>query len=596
MKLSKLTLGAVGTVAALVLTASPGVQAAPISLGTGPQSVGELADRLLPGPPKPATSKPAATNVEKRKDQPGVLSTVLSPLVGQSSTAAAAASNGKAAPGAPLSRKTLVLYDSTGSWAWLGEAYAVVAANLVSHGSAYVMHPVSSYAAGEMAGYTGVIYIGSTYDEPLPTAFLDDVLAGSRPVLWMAHNIWQLSARAANFTAQYGWNWSGFDFGEATEVTYKGVALNRDELTVASGLMVTQISDATKAAPLAVANGSAAGPINWATRSGNLTYIGEIPFSYVGHGDRYLAAADLISDIANPAGPDRKRALVRIEDVGPDADPAELRAVADYLYAQKVPFTVAVYPQFENPLGAENGGVPESYSLASRPQVITALRYMQNRGGTLLMHGYTHQFGKIKNPYDGMSANDFEFYRAHIDPNDSVIYDGPVPGDSAAWMQGRINSSRTGFMLAGFAAPTIFEPPHYAASAVDYQVIQNNFGKRYDRGLYFGGYCPNGACGTGIPQYDRIFGQYFPYLVRDIYGSVVAPEGVGNVEPEPFNHHPARLPADLIDTARSMKVVKDGVASFFYHPYLGTSYLQQTVSGIKALGYQFVPVNTVMAG
>ena len=30
----------------------------------------------------------------------------------------------------------------------------------------------------------------------------------------------------------------------------------------------------------------------WAIRSGNLTYLGEIPFSYVGHGDRYLAAAD----------------------------------------------------------------------------------------------------------------------------------------------------------------------------------------------------------------------------------------------------------------------------------------------------------------
>jgi hypothetical protein len=71
---------------------------------------------------------------------------------------------------------------------------------------------------------------------------------------------------------------------------------------------------------------------------------------------------------------------------------------------------------------------------------------------------------------------------------------------------------------------------------------------------------------------------------------------VGNVEPEPFNNHPARLPADLIKTAQQLKVVDDGVASFFYHPYLGTGFLRDTVNGLKNAGYTFVSVGTVMAG
>jgi uncharacterized protein YdaL len=562
------------------------------------ENLGELVDSVLPAPPAPpAKPSTTSTRIAKRTSQPGVISSVLGTL-GLSSTAQAAATgtNGGGAPGAKSSQKTLILYDSTGPWAWLGEAYAVQAGNLASHGSAYVMHPVAAYTAGEMSAYTGVIYVGSTYDEPIPVAFLDDVLAGSKPVLWMAHNIWQLTARAPSFQATYGWNWVQYDFGAATTVRYENTDLGRDPLATPSGLMITAITNPAIASAPAIATGSAAGPINWATKAKNLTYIGEIPFSYVDHGDRYLAAADLISHVSNPAMADRKRALVRIEDVGPDADPAELRAVADYLYAQKVPFTIAVYPRFENPLGAENNGVPEAANLAQKPQVVNALRYMTQRGGTILMHGYTHQFGKAINPYDGRSGNDFEFYTAHVDANNSVIYDGPVPGDSASWAQGRLNSASTAFALAGFAKPAIFEPPHYAASAVDYQVIQQNFGKRYDRGLYFGGYCPNGACGTGTPQYDKIYGQYFPYLVRDIYGSVVAPEAVGNVEPEPFNNHPARLPADLIKTANQLKVVDDGVASFFYHPYLGTGYLQQTVSGLKSAGYTFASVATVMAG
>ncbi|MGW4208504.1 DUF2334 domain-containing protein [Lentzea sp. NPDC004789] len=588
---ARLLKAAAGALLAVSLIPAP-AQAVDLSLGL---NLGELAGSTLPAPPL-TTTKPSTTSsrITQRTSQPGVISTVLGTL-GLSSTAAAG-TNGGGAPGAKSTQKTLVLYDSTGPWAWLGEAYAVETANLVSHGSPYVMHPVAGYTAGELSGYTGVIYIGSTYDEPIPVAFLDDVLATTKPVLWMAHNIWQLTARAPSFQTTYGWNWVQYDTGAATTVRYENTDLGRSPLATPSGLMITSITNPAIASAPAIATGSAAGPINWATKSKNLTYIGEIPFSYVDHGDRYLAAADLISKVSNPAMADRKRALVRIEDVGPDADPTELRAVADYLYAQRIPFTIAVYPRFENPLGADNNGVPESANLAQRPQVVNALRYMTQRGGTILMHGYTHQFGKIANPYDGRSGNDFEFYTAHVDANNNVIYDGPVPGDSASYAQGRVNSASSAFALAGFARPTIFEPPHYAASAADYEVFQQNFGKRYDRGLYFAGYCPGGACGTGAPQYDKIYGQYFPYLVRDIYGSVVAPEAVGNVEPEPFNNHPARLPADLIKTANQLKVVDDGVASFFYHPYLGTGYLKQTVDGLKAAGYAFVSVATVMAG
>lgn len=585
---------AVGVALAVSMIPAP-AQAAPLSLNL---NVGELVDSLLPAPPTPDTT-PSTTSprIAKRSTQPGVISTVLGALgLASTQAAAAAGTNGGGAPGAKATQKTLVLYDNTGPWAWLGEAYAVQAGNLASHGSAYVMHPVGSYVAGEMSGYTGVIYIGSTYDEPIPVAFLDDVLAGSKPVLWMAHNIWQLTARAPSFATTYGWNWVQYDTGAATTVRYENTDLGRNALATPSGLMITQIGNPAIASAPAIATGSAVGPINWATKAKNLTYIGEIPFSYVDHGDRYLAAADLISKISNPTMVDRKRALVRIEDVGPDADPAELRAVADYLYAQKVPFSIAVYPRYANPHGVDNNGVAEFANLSQKPQVMSALRYMTQRGGTILMHGYTHQFNTAINPYDGRSGNDFEFYMAHVNENDSVIYDGPVPGDSASWMQGRINSATQAFNLAGFTRPTIFEPPHYAASAVDYQVIQQNFGRRYDRGLYFGGYCPGGACGTGAPQYDKIYGQYFPYLVRDVYGSIVAPEAVGNVEPEPFNNHPARLPADLVKTANQLKVVDDGVASFFYHPYLGVGYLQQTVAGLKGAGFTFVSVGTVMAG
>src|SRR6266700_755747 len=89
---------------------------------------------------------------------------------------------------------TLVLYDTSGEWGWLGEMYATMVANLVSHFGSWTAKPVASYTAGEINNFTATVYIGSTYDEPLPAVFLSDVLATTKPVIWIYDNIWQLVA------------------------------------------------------------------------------------------------------------------------------------------------------------------------------------------------------------------------------------------------------------------------------------------------------------------------------------------------------------------------------------------------------------------
>lgn len=482
---------------------------------------------------------------------------------------------------------TLILYDTGGPWGFLGELYAQMTANLVSHFGTWQAHPVGTYTAGEMTGYNAVIYIGSTYDEPLPPAFLTDTLAGTTPVLWMYDNIWQLTAYSSDFQSAYGWNWAGFDFSSIGAVNYKLTDLTRNPINQAGMMTYANIDPARVQIPAMAkrANGTS---FPWVVRSLNLTYIGEIPFAYIDHTDRYLILADLLFDLLAPETVERHRALVRIEDVGPDANPQELRIIAQQLFNRGVPFAVAVYPRYEDPNGVYNNGVPEAYSLADRPNVVQALQFMQSMGGTLLMHGYTHQFENLINPYNGVSAEDFEFYTAHVDANNTVRYDGPVPGDSEAWVANRIALSEAAFVAAGLQVPTIFEFPHYAGSVIDYMAVQERFGMRYDRGLYFPGNLSNQPI-----DYSQLAGQFFPYPVKDIYGSLIIPENLGNIEPEPFNNHPARLPADLLAAGQANLVVRDGFASFFYHPYLGQNMLLQVVDGLKQQGYTFVTVDSL---
>jgi uncharacterized protein YdaL len=475
----------------------------------------------------------------------------------------------------------LILYDTTGIWGWLGEMYATMTANLASQFGSWTAKPVSLYSAGDVDRYSATIYVGSTYDEPLPAAFLDDVVASNRPVVWMYNNIWQLTSRHPNFQDTYGWMWSGYDLSAVNAVIYKNRSLSRDPSNGA-GIMnyATVGQNVTVLATAQRADGST---FPWAVRSRNLTYLGEIPFVYFSEGDRMLAFADLLFDALAPDRSERHRALVRIEDVSPDSDPAELRVVADYLSSQNVPFSFGVSPQFRDPLGVLNNGTPQTIRLDQRRAVVDALRYMQSKGGVMLEHGWTHQYSNIKNPYDGVTGDDFEFYRVVENADHTLTWVGPVPEDSSRWNRDRITGAAGDFKRVGLSTPTIFEFPHYSASATAYREVASSFNTRYERSLYFLGVL------TGAPvDHSRMVGQMFPYVIRDVYGTRVLPENIGNVEPEDWFQYKARLPEAIVADAQRNLVVRDGFASFYFHPFFDISYLRQTVEGIKAAGYTFV--------
>ena len=65
-------------------------------------------------------------------------------------------------------------------------------------------------------------------------------------------------------------------------------------------------------------------------------------------------------------------------------------------------------------------------------------------------------------------------------------------------------------------------------------------------------------------------------------------KNLGNYENVAFNNHPARTATDLIQAAQANLVVRDGVASFYFHPYHDLAVLQEIVEGIRAAGYTFV--------
>jgi uncharacterized protein YdaL len=597
-------------------------------------TVSQVGTVSLPAPPLPRHGRPVQRSgykpptglVTRHPGQAATTSVPAFPAVALAKTApvitaarAAAAAPARAVTwGGSGSAHTLVVYDSTNSYGWLGELYAIAAGNLAGHFGKVTAEPVVSYVPGQLSNYTATIYIGSTYNEPIPTAFLNDVLAATQPVIWAADNVWQLSGTEGSpadqaFKAKYGWDPSNSYFDTTdnpTSVSYKGQTFSRNanngaqvlapDITTPAAVTVLGQANCTNGtglhvncAPIAQTTGTS---FPWAIRSANLTYVGEVPFSYMSETDRYVAFADLLFPALAPTATPSHLGLVRLEDVNPTTDPATLEQIANYLSSQNVPFSVNVIPEYTDPNGYYNGGTPQTVTLAQAPALVAALRYVESKGGTLNQEGYTHQYANVDNPYDGTTGDDAEFYRARCatTPNppytfdapcqnsDSIIWTGPLPGDSSVVAAGRAIAGSLLFTLAGLAAPNIWVTPHYFASAADYAGIDSIFKIRYEREIFASGQL------SGQPlDYSRIFGQFFPYQVHDAYGEQVIPENLGDYEPTAVNGNPPRLPADIIHNAQVNLAVTQGVASFFFDPNESLAVLQQIVTGIKALGYTF---------
>jgi uncharacterized protein YdaL len=105
---------------------------------------------------------------------------------------------------------------------------------------------------------------------------------------------------------------------------------------------------------------------------------------------------------------------------------------------------------------------------------------------------------------------------------------------------------------------------------------------------------------------DFAVGQFFPYVIKkDYYGQRVFPENLGNIEYDISDIDPTSNIVytweDLYLNAQHALVVRDGFASFFFHPFWlepevnkpGQADFQNLVEGITGLGYTWVDASTV---
>tara|TARA_R110002072_G_scaffold229719_1_gene386937 strand:- start:288 stop:2045 length:1758 start_codon:yes stop_codon:yes gene_type:complete len=475
----------------------------------------------------------------------------------------------------------LVLYPDEGEDHALGELHAVNIANLAGRHAEAALAAISQYQSNDRNAHDALIVVNSTYGQTVPAALLDDAMNGTGATVWIQPDPASLQASAPGLAAQIGWLAEAATTKAFPEVVYRGEHFTRspDSTDLVAGIRVTDPDRVEVLAQMQAADGEL---MPWALRSGELTWVSESPMPYASEDDRYMVFADILSRTLAPDAPDVRQALMRIEDIGPDADPEQIRTLLAAIEALHVPFTATVYDTFVDPNGHFSDGRERRFSLNERPYLASALRDMARAGGTLIMHGQTHQHGDIPNPNFGVSGGDYEFFRAGLDTAGRFDLLGPFEDDRGVMWDERLDLAFANWDAAGLPQPWLFTSPHYAASQSAYRSMGTRFPARLERVLYFGGEASGAAGGA-----DVLYGeQFFPYPVRDIRGDVILPETLGNWTPEGSVH--GRSMEAMLETARRNLVLRDSYASFFFHWYLDPARLTELTTSLQAMGYEFV--------
>ncbi len=322
-------------------------------------------------------------------------------------------------------------------------------------------------------------------------------------------------------------NQSGYHYGEIVEyIALPIIKVDNEQV----GIYCT-VSDGLKTNPYVI-------------RYQNFWYISNFQI----WGDLFYTVADVLYSVFSEMPASTNKVFIRIEDVHPFRNQRKLRAIADFLHEENIPFMVALIPAFTNP--------QRNYTshLAEVPGFVETIHYMVDKGASIVMHGYTHA------GYGEVSGEGFEFWDGI---NNQPIQDV----NEFEYIHHRIYQGLKTCVENGIY-PLAFEPPHYAISITGIKQVSK----------YFSTFC--GQLQSSNVKFSTVT---FPYELKHTpYFEYVVPENLGYI------HDNYRIAVqEIIDRYHNLEKVRGFTAGMFYHPNIKLKYLKELVGFFQQQEIEF---------
>ncbi|WP_214828566.1 DUF2334 domain-containing protein [Exiguobacterium algae] len=288
----------------------------------------------------------------------------------------------------------------------------------------------------------------------------------------------------------------------------------------------------------------------------------------------HLLFSDTLFDFFDVQAKAEHVGYLRLEDVSPSADPELVDEVGTYLLDHHVPILMAVVPIYTDP---ETGNVVQ---FSDRPELLQVLKKLEDRGATVLLHGYTHQyrssetgegfeFWDVENgqPIFGPASEEapiLQSKEAFANHNDYQSYQKEMHAREEAYIRDKLERGVRDLTTLGLH-PLGFEAPHYAMSHTGYELTADYFTNIF------------GQVQWGQEEWDVMTSVPFVTNPPFLNYMTLYPETIGFVDPQLSD------PVKVMEQARDeMLLVRESMIGAFYHPYLGIEYVPEIVEMMES--------------
>ncbi|MFL8673997.1 DUF2334 domain-containing protein [Clostridioides sp. GD02404] len=435
--------------------------------------------------------------------------------------------------------KVLVIYDSKKETAYNRDILKIMRTLLGRFSSDIDLLKLSDYDDEINKNYYSHVFIiginENSYDNDKKTKYLLSALDSYKGnICWLGYGIENLLEYK-----KYNLEYLG-KTNNIVSVNYKGKSYNLDEHYLfnlvkskdVSNKVIGSIDDTLNKYPYII-------------NDKNLFYVSKLDLD----GVLFYIFCDSLNDIFNIKKFDKGSIFVRIEDVHAFRDPKNLVDIADYLSSKDIPFAIALIPAYVNP---KNHKI---ITLSESPDVVKAVKYMQDKGGTVILHGYTHQYKK-----EEVTGEGYEFWDGEKD--------APLNEDMEVFVKNRVLSGLR-ICIENGIYPLAFEAPHYAIESEGYKELKRYFS------TYVGQHQNN----------DKKFStNTYPYVIRDTEEfNIFIPENLGYIDPEDnFTFQ------DIKEKLDKVSIVRGFSGGFFFHSYLDIEYLKYTIEYLEKQNIKFM--------
>ncbi|NMS90779.1 DUF2334 domain-containing protein, partial [Clostridioides difficile] len=435
--------------------------------------------------------------------------------------------------------KVLVIYDSKKEIAYNRDILKIIRTLLGRFSSDIELLKLSNYDDEINKNYYSHVFIigineNSYANEKRTKYLLSSLDSYNGNICWLGHGIENLLEYK-----KYNLEYLG-KTNNIVSVNYKGKSYNLDEHYLfnlvkskdTSDKVIGRIGDTLNEYPYII-------------NDKNLFYVSKLDLD----GVLFYIFCDSLNDIFNIKKFDKGSIFVRIEDVHAFRDPKNLVDIADYLSDKNIPFTIALIPAYVNPKNHKITTLSES------PEIVKAVKYMQEKGGTVILHGYTHQYKK-----EEVSGEGYEFWDGERDV--------PLKEDMKVFVKDRVLSGLR-ICIENGIYPLAFEAPHYAIESEGYKELKKYFS------TYVGQHQNN----------DKKFStNTYPYVIQDTEEfNIFIPENLGYIDPEDkFTFQNIKENLDKVSMVRGFS------GGFFFHSYLDIDYLKYTIEYLEKQNIEFM--------